>query len=278
MSRKKKPRIISNCKQCNIIFEHRQDINRNFCSRICYKKYLTISENNIFYGKKHSNETKLKFQLIAKNRDYTKHRTLEYRQKQALISKNAKCGGRQYYNIWVQKYGQEIANNKEIERIKKISLATIGKNNPMYGQPAPKGAGNGWCGWYKNWFFRSILELSFMINIIEKNNYQWMSAEQQKFKIPYKHWDGTIRNYFADFIINNNTMVEVKPKRLITGSVLVKIKAKAARRFCKKIGMRYLLTDCDRINEKNIIKLYNKGIIRFTNKYNLKFKEKYINV
>ncbi|MBR4316812.1 MAG: hypothetical protein IKP65_07630 [Alphaproteobacteria bacterium] len=43
-----------------------------------------------------------------------------------------------------------------IELKKKYSEKSKGKNNPMYGKPAPKGSGNGVSGWYKGWFFRSL--------------------------------------------------------------------------------------------------------------------------
>jgi len=50
----------------------------------------------------------------------------------------------------------------------------------MYGKPAPIGSGNGWSGWYKGWYFRSLLELSFMINVIERFKMSWQNAETKK--------------------------------------------------------------------------------------------------
>ena len=63
-----------------------------------------------------------------------------------------------------QYYGPDKA--KEI----KSKLGMFGPDNPQYGKPANYDSGAGWSGWYKNWYFRSIYELSFMINYIEKNN------------------------------------------------------------------------------------------------------------
>ena len=82
----------------------------------------------------------------------------------------------------------------------------------MYGKPAPIGSGNGWSGWYKGWYFRSLLELSFMINVIERFNMPWISAENQTYKISYVDTNLKQRNYYADFIIDNKYIVECKPK------------------------------------------------------------------
>ena len=60
-------------------------------------------------------------------------------------------------------YGQEKA--KVIKE--KFSLRMRGKNNHMYGKPSPNGSGNGWSGHYGSFYFRSLLELSFLI--VEKS-------------------------------------------------------------------------------------------------------------
>ncbi len=39
----------------------------------------------------------------------------------------------------------------------------IGEGNNMYGRPSPQGSGNGWSGWYKERYFRSLRELMFLI-------------------------------------------------------------------------------------------------------------------
>jgi hypothetical protein len=36
----------------------------------------------------------------------------------------------------------------------------------MYGKPSPQGSGNGWSGWYKGKYFRSIMELSFIVEYL----------------------------------------------------------------------------------------------------------------
>lgn len=79
------------------------------------------------------------------------------------------------------RFGKEKANKMK----KNLSNKFSGSKNNMYGKPSPQGSGNGWSGWYKGWFFRSLLELSYMINVIEKNGWKWENAESKKYKIPY---------------------------------------------------------------------------------------------
>jgi hypothetical protein len=65
-------------------------------------------------------------------------------------------------------YGKEKANKMK----NNLSILNSGSKNKMYGKPSPQGSGNGWSGWYKGWYFRSLIELSYMVNVIEK---KWMA-------------------------------------------------------------------------------------------------------
>ncbi len=189
-------------------------------------------------------------------------------------------------NAWI-KAGQRASSirckNKTIDEIhgkekadeirKKISKRSSGENNPMYGKPSPQGSGNGWSGWYKDWFFRSLLELSYMINVIEKNGWIWESAESKKYKIPYMVDDGE-RNYFCDFLINNNQLTEIKPKNL-RNSKLVVIKEEAATKWCEEHNLLYKIVCDDEFNKltfEEIKNLYNKRLIKFISRYEEKYK------
>jgi hypothetical protein len=61
---------------------------------------------------------------------------------------------------------------------KKMSDSISGEKNFWFGKPSPVGSGNGWSGWYKGWYFRSLLELSFMIKVIERFKFSWKSADR----------------------------------------------------------------------------------------------------
>jgi len=153
----------------------------------------------------------------------------------------------------------------------KISKATSGKNNPMYGKPSPQGSGNGWSGWYKGWFFRSLMELSFMINVIERFNFKWESAENKKYKIEYKDWNNNERTYYADFILNEKYMIEIKPMKLHNSKSII-LKKNAAIDFCKKNNLKYKLIDPIKIlSKKDLINMIEIKDLKFLEKYKEKF-------
>ena len=142
---------------------------------------------------------------ITEGRDYSKYKTKEFRDKISKLNKgsNNPMYGKSFYDVWLKKYGKEVADQKMTEYRQKQSELNSGENNNMYGKPSPNGSGNGWSGWYNGWFFRSIRELSYMIKVIERYNLKWESGETNKWKIQYKDYDGLIRNYFPDFIIKS---------------------------------------------------------------------------
>jgi hypothetical protein len=181
--------------------------------------------------------------------------------------------GTSVYKWWVQKYGVEEADRRMAKLKTKQSANSSGRNNSMYGKPSPSGSGNGWKGWYKGWFFRSLRELSYVINVLEKNNSSWKTAEAASLKIPYIDPNGTERTYVADFLVGN-TLIEVKPRRLLA-SRIVQAKASAARIFCEARGMTYIIEDAAVLPDDEIRQLYTSGVIKFTPRYDRKFQERY---
>lgn len=172
----------------------------------------------------------------------------------------------------IEYYGEEKA--KEI--FNKHSIATQGEKNNMYGKPSPQGSGNGWCGWYKNYFFRSILELSFIINYVEKNNINVLSAE--KIKIPYIYNENK-RNYLPDYIDDNNKILyEIKPKHLIK-TIENKLKFEEAEKWCLNNGYIFkVITEYDfqKLSTNDIKILRENNEIKFIDRYEKKFQEKYM--
>jgi hypothetical protein len=161
----------------------------------------------------------------------------------------------------------EIYSLNQCKIIKnKISKASSGKNNGMYGKPSPIGSGNGWSGWYKEWYFRSLHELSYMINVIERFNLKWESAERKNLRILYTDFNGINRTYVADFIINNKYLVEIKPKKLHK-SKNVQLKKKAAIDFCKNKNLIYKILDAPFLTKEKISYLYKTNQIKFIERY-----------
>lgn len=180
------------------------------------------------------------------------------------------------YDIWVEKYGIEEADRRELERRKKVSESTKGEKNWMFGKPAPQHSGNGWKGWYKGWFFRSLRELSYMISVIEKEGHSWKSAETVEFAVKYIDFEGQERSYFADFIINEKEMVEIKPERLHNSDKVTR-KKMAAIKFCDKNNLEYKLIDCPILDVRIIKNLIDNKLIivhdRYVERMNKYFQE-----
>jgi len=232
----------------------------------CYKESRTGVKNH-FYGKTHSKET---CNVISK-KNKGKHHSVGTEFKKGQEAKNRKP----IYECWLANFGKEEADKRWKVFIEKQSFNNSGEKNSMYGKPSPQGSGNGWCGWYKGWFFRSLLELSYMINEIEAKGLHWESGEQHKYKIPYTDLNGDKRNYFPDFIIDNKFVVECKPISLQT-SESVKAKIKGAKKFCKKRKFEYVLLEPHKLTIEEIKELYLTNNIKFMDRYDKKFKEKYL--
>jgi hypothetical protein len=231
-----------------LFLEKKHKINESY-------KVKYSGNGNPFYGKKHTQKTIDSIKSHAK----------------CLYGTDNLSYGKSVYQWWIEKYGIDIANQKMKETKIKLSLSSSGENNPMYGKPSPQGSGNGWSGWYNGWYFRSLRELSYMINVIEKNEWTWEPGEQRKYKISYTDWNGKTRNYFPDFVVNGNMMIECKPRKL-HNSIGVIAKKNAAEIFCQINRMTYNLIDVDILDSSTIKILHDSKKMIFLEKYEEKYK------
>lgn len=262
-----------NCPNCNIEiiysskYAYEVGVNKNTLCKICSRRKTSRDNvelgrlkgpNNPSFGKKFSQKRK---DNISKNH--------------ADVSgdKNPMFG-KSFYECWVEKYGKDVADKKQLEYCHKLSKARMGDKNNMFGKPSPQGSGNGWSGWYKGWYFRSLLELSYMIKVIERFNLKWKSAECKELAIPYTNWEGKQRTYFADFLINDKYLVECKPKKLHNTPTVLS-KSFGAKTFSKKRGLTYKLRCVRILNEDAIRKLVTNGEIEFLPKYQDKYNKIY---
>lgn len=255
-----------------------------YCSRVCAAKtQMKGCGNNMYgkstvsvwtekYGKEKADEMWIESNKKRSDSGKISSNTMEFLEnaRQNAVGKNNPMYNKNFYSIWLEKYGKEIADEKMINYKQKHSILSSGKNNSMYGKPSPQGSGNGWSGWYKGWFFRSLRELSYMVNVIEQKKLQWESGEQQKYKISYTDYDGKKRNYFPDFVIEGSRMIECKPIRMHNSPKVI-AKVKSAQKFCTKHGMTYEILEPTILSDLTILNLYNTGHIKFTKKYHKKF-------
>lgn len=239
-------------------------------------KFHKSGTENQFYGKKHTKESIEKMKIYQnsdiKKQKFKDPKVIENMSRATSGKNNPRYGSKNNYELWIEKYGKDVADQKLTELKEKQSKNNSGVNNPMYGKPSPSGSGAGIQGWYKDWFFRSLHELWYMINVIGKNNWSWLSAETKDMAIPYTNWEGKQKNYFPDFLINGTILIEIKPKNLHK-SQAVQDKANAAKQYCLLKGWEYRLESSGKFTQEEIDKLYTSGDIKFTEKS----LEKYLN-
>ena len=276
-----------NCPNCGFIKEYktrdallRAATNNAVCRKCAAKqsgfldRYASAAnssgENNPFYGHCHSAETKNKIGALNKRNKWT-----EKRKETASVEMSGSGNpmyGKRVYDSWLAKYGKMEADRLENERINKLRIAMSGSGNPMYGKPSPNGAGNGWCGWYKSWFFRSLGELSYVVNVLERANQTWVSAESQGIKISYTDWKGSDRTYVPDFVANN-TIIECKPKKLHQ-TPTVQAKAQAAEKYCVVAGYDYKIVSPPAIDFEWLCEAVDANVVQFTKIYAEKFQSR----
>jgi len=107
---------------------------------------------------------------------------------------------------------------KALATKKRNGVDMSGENNPQFGKSPSPLAGRGINGKYKNQWFRSSLEL-FYLMYFDFNNITFRSAETKEFQTVY-FLDGTKHTYSPDFfIVDTQEIYEVKPKKRITEKV-----------------------------------------------------------
>lgn len=280
IEKKEKEKLLTRiCPQCKKELTYTTYSNRNTAEKkqkICKdcdnenRKIYYLGSNNPFYGKSHKQKTLKQMSNIKKGK------TLSDETKELLRNQNKGTNnpmyGKTIYDIWLENYGKIEADKKLSDFKIKQSFNNKGSKNGMFGRPSPKGSGNGWSGWYKGWFFRSLMELSYMINVIERFDLKWENGELKKYKISYFDENNTNRNYFPDFIINNKYVVECKPKKLWNTNIN-KRKKDSALIFCEKNNLIYKMVDCPKLKTDETIKLYLDGKIVLTDKYKKRIDE-----
>lgn len=263
----------SKCKSCGIKESITDEKREKMRERVTGEKnpmFGMCGDLNPFFGKKHTEDVKIK---IIKNRDMSVYRSSEFRKKMSEVTNGANnpMYGRSFYDVWVERYGKKIADEKMEEFRNTQSINSTGNKNPMFGKPSPTGSGNGWSGWYKGWYFRSLKELTYMVKIIERFNLKWSSAETKELTIIYVDYKGIERTYTADFLIEDKYLIEIKPKKLWS-SKIVSLKKDSAIKFCEEHNLKYKITDIENLSKIEIFNLYEKGFIKFIDRYEKKFK------
>jgi len=252
------------CLKCN-----KEIIYTNYFSFYMAKKRNSLcfvcsrsGENNPFFGKNHSEKSKEKI---------GKYKRSEEVKSQARDLLKLVTNTRAIYDIWIEKFGKEKADNLNLNWKAKLSTAMSGENNPMFNKPSPVGSGNGWSGWYNDFYFRSLRELSYVVQLDELK-LDWKSAEIKELRINYLDYKNTKRTYRADFLVENKYLIECKPIKLMKSKDVI-LKAEAAKEFCLKNNLEYLLVDPVLIDKEKLKTLIEQGNVKFLPKYEAKYNE-----
>lgn len=202
--------------------------------------------------------------ILSKSSRFNSPIDLEYRKTDNYRKQCSRKGEKNAFSkglkrLWIEKYGEEIAEQKWKERALKLSAINTGSGNPMFGKTPSWLAGRGFSCKYKGKFFRSILELSYFIQIIERFKLDVTSGETKDLKIKYSI-NGIDRTYSADFLINGKYLVEIKPKAL-QNTEINRLKFIAARNFCEKHGLKFKVTSVSLIEKSKLLEMLNNDEI-----------------
>lgn len=126
--------------------------------------------------------------------------------------RSPKAGVKKGYKPWnAGLTGIQIAWNKGMRGLKgtphteesKKHLSNIAKRRKLGGYV--RGSGRGKKGWYKGFFCDSSWELAFVVYHLDHN----IPISRNTEKIKYE-WNGKIKTYIPDFIINHSQLIEIK--------------------------------------------------------------------
>lgn len=119
--------------------------------------------------------------------------------------------------------------------------------------------GKSHAGHYKGTFFRSSLELNFLMQI-DNMGKKWISCENSEYAIRYMYKD-KMHTYYPDFKVDN-VVYEIKPSKNFNDPI-VKAKEAAAITWCKERNLEYKMLDPGKINSQDLNKLKENPNITF---------------
>lgn len=197
-------------------------------------------KGNTFYGKKHSKKTRK--QMSDNHADFTGNKN-PFIQWLKEDEKNKELFSESLKNGWKEKFKDENYRKLFCENVsKRVSNIYLKGFNPYT---------NCERGWFQSvkfnnkFYYCSSYEKKFL-EFCESSN-KIKALQRLPFVIPYKDEIGKKRNYFADFFVNQNVVIEIKPKSMIDYNHN-KQKIKTGKKYCQKNGFEYKLLTEDELN------------------------------
>jgi hypothetical protein len=260
------------CKKCSMReLSNRPEIKEKSSRRMSGDKNPGY-DGKIWKNRRHTQESIEKMRESKKILN-PKFQTEEFKNKISELTSGEKnpMYGKSFYEIWVEKLGKDKADDRLKELKNNLKNKFSGCSNPMYGKVPSKNSGSGWNGWYNGIFFRSLHELTFLVNWVGRFNLDIESAEVSDLAIDYK-FKGSSRKYFADWLINKKYLVEIKPAKLIK-TELNSAKFKYANEFCQSHNLIFKVIDPGIIHIESFLKLYKEEKVILTDKTKTKLEK-----
>lgn len=194
-----------------------------------------------------------------------------------LKNKGNKNGryGKSIKQISIDKYGPDIGFQKYEQWSQKLSEHgfQIGELNPSFGKSPSFNSGISYKGWYKKIFFRSTLELCFLLKYEIENGYLPTIADDKKYRLPYTDGYGKIKTYVPDFIdLSLKIIFELKCSAFVLTEINT-LKTKAAQKKFGEEGLTYKIItekDVDNFNCDTFLSklkyLHDTKIVELTDK------------
>ena len=135
-------------------------------------------------------------------------------------------------------------------------------------------SGGGVKGWYREHFFRSLRELTFMLHL-DREGRVWKTGETSDYVVRYVNpYTQKLGTYRPDFIVDTTRMVECKPISL-QNTVIATVKAQAAREFCAQREMSYQIIDPGKITWQELFELERSAVVILTERTKKKLNENF---
>lgn len=259
-------------------FYYDKAVAKNSSCRSCSTKgpnnpmYGRNGELNPFYGKTHKAESLAS--MSQKRKEHFENlstddlKAFSEKMSEVVTARQLENPVKSIHFYWTNLYGIEEADRRWKEFKDNLSVKMSGEGNPMYGKPSPSMAGNGYKGWYNGQFFRSLRELTFMLE-----NPNIATAESNKWRATYADWDGTSRTTIPDFVDEQNKIVyECKPKKLHE-SPSVLAKAMTLEAHVNSLGYSYKIVDPGVLNTETLLQLIKSNNVTLTEKSKEKLEQ-----
>lgn len=251
-----------------------------FCTQVCAStsKEASLRTSKQFVGGKHSKKHILASiegrKLSTKKRGYYHSKETKEKLSEAKLGKKNPMFGKVAWNRGLLGIAYPLFG------VKRPGSGMKGKDNPQYGKSPSPFAGRGISGHFNGKYFRSSLELLYLIYWYV-NDVEIITAETKRFRVEYIGTDENKHTYTPDFYLcEQNILVELKPEKLQTNKEVI-IKFSALKKHhpdieCEMRGFKEIDIFIRNIIENDQIEDYKQsGLLKLTDKQYERLKRNY---